>query len=98
MPVLQPPGAPPEAAAQVAADALPEERLAQGARMEVEFQQPVLPVAVVAPRAVQVQRDPQELAQQVLPPPVHWGRPVPGRTPVLRPARQEFAAEQQVPP
>lgn len=100
IPVLEPPDAQPEAAAQVAADAPPEERQAQGARMVVEFQQPGLPVAVVALRAVQVQRgEPQGLLeQQVLPPPVYWGRPVPGRTPVLRPARQEFAAEQQVPP
>ena len=56
MPVLEPPGAQPEAAAQVAADVPAEERQVQGARMVDEFQQPVLPVAVVAPQAVQVQR------------------------------------------
>ena len=96
MPVLVPQGVQPEAAAQVAADVRPADvRQAQGAQMVVEFQHQRLPVAVVAPEALQVQlRGPQEiLAQQALPPQVHWGRPLLEERLVLQPARQELAAQ-----
>lgn len=98
MPVLERPGAQPEAAAQLAVDVPSAEERQAGAKVVV--QQQVLRVAVVAPQAVQVQRrEPQKmLAQQVLPPPADWGRSVPEGMPVLRPARRELAAEQPVSP